>query len=487
MSDLPPNHTDDPGVGTGPEREAGPTAQRAGHIDVSSGASEPTMDPANRSLIEAMRITYRLLMVGMVALAGVYLLSGFQPIDEGQKGVRTLFGKIDATSLDSGIQFAFPPPFGEIIKVPTGAETVTIDQAFFPALREDDRTKTIEQLANARQGSTSLNPTTDGAMITADGNLAHARWAVTFRRESPTDLISSIDEQQVNLLLRAAVSRAIVRVIAEVPIDDLLKQSAGQAGSVVNRVRDLAQRSLDEVSVDGRPGVGIRIERVDLLDKTPPLNLYNDFAAVQSAQSEANQRVETARSEAETELNRVAGRAADPLVRLIDRYERAIEVGDSDAESETLAKILAVLSGESVEIASDQGTVQLAEGYVSGEVTRILAEARSQADALVTSARSDDASFRARLVQLEENPLVAKQRAWADSFSALIGREEIQTLVVPPGTALVEVLLNQDPQLRRQRERAQKLKEIQDANEQRRREFRLERGALRASQQEVDQ
>ncbi|MEO0511304.1 MAG: SPFH domain-containing protein [Planctomycetota bacterium] len=456
MSDQPNDSWPAEGAAEG----AGGGTRRTAHIDVSASAGEPTMDPANQSLIEAMRITYRLLMLGMGALAVVYLFSGIQPIDEGQRGVRTLFGKISGTSLKSGFNWAFPPPFGEIVRVPTGAQTISIDEAFFPLVADADRSKTIELLSTSSAAKTSLDPTRDGAMITADGNIAHARWEVTYVLEDPTAQLQTVDERALEPIIRAAVGRAVVRVVAGVTIDDLLKQSAGQEGSVVGRVRDEAQRHLDRIAFDGRSGIGVRIERIDLVDKVPPLTLYKDFAAVQSAESEANQRVETARTVAEATLNRVAGRASSPLVTLIDAYERAIEIGDAEAREDVFASIQSVLSGEPMTVPAEEGTLSLPEDYISGEVTRILAESESESDALVTTARSDDAVFRAKLVQLRQNSAVALQRSWADAFATLMADDTLQTLVLPPRASLVEVLLNQDPQLRRERERAAKLREV---------------------------
>lgn len=486
MSDqIPPQEPlNDP---TNPEgSDAGPVKpQRAGHVDVSDRDSLIGQDSASRSLIDAMRITYRLLMIGMVALLGVYLLSGFQPIDEGRRGVRTLFGKITASDLGSGVQFAFPPPFGEIVKVPTGTQTIRIDQAFFPRLGANDQGKPVNELAN--RGRQSLDPAVDGSMITADRNLAHARWEVVFRRTDPKRLLESVSRESELAIVDAIVRRAVVQVIAEVEIDDLLKQAQGEAGSVVNRVRRVAQASLDSIEVNGQAGLGIEIERVDLLDKAPPLTLLNAFASVQSAQSTANQSVEQARATAQSELNRTAGRASDVLIELIDQYEREIEIDDRAGSDVTLSQIQAVLTGESVEIPSDEGTRTIAQGLVSGEVTEILDIAQAEGDALVTRARGDLSIFRAKREQLLSNPVVAKRRAWTTAYQTLLSSPTLETMMVPPGTSLIELLLNQDPQLRREQEIIGKRREIEEANQERLRELRSERQELRSRTESPDQ
>ena len=52
------------------------------------------MDPANQSLADALRLSFRLLQVGILALLAVFLFSGFQTVEEGDVGVRTRFGAI---------------------------------------------------------------------------------------------------------------------------------------------------------------------------------------------------------------------------------------------------------------------------------------------------------------------------------------------------------------------------------------------------------
>ena len=57
-------------------------------------AMRQAMDPANQSLGEALRLSYRLLQVAIVGLIITFLFSGFQTVQEGMSGIRTIFGKI---------------------------------------------------------------------------------------------------------------------------------------------------------------------------------------------------------------------------------------------------------------------------------------------------------------------------------------------------------------------------------------------------------
>ena len=76
-----------------------PRRGASARFDVAGGpgteaAMRQAMDPANQSLGEALRLSYRVLQLGILVLVAVFLLSGFQTVQEGQTGVKTVFGRI---------------------------------------------------------------------------------------------------------------------------------------------------------------------------------------------------------------------------------------------------------------------------------------------------------------------------------------------------------------------------------------------------------
>src|SRR6185503_18283642 len=73
------------------------------------------MDPANQSLAEALRLSFRVLQAVIVVLIVLFLASGFKTVDDGYSGVRTLWGRI-VQSLSPGPKFSvYPYPAGEFI------------------------------------------------------------------------------------------------------------------------------------------------------------------------------------------------------------------------------------------------------------------------------------------------------------------------------------------------------------------------------------
>lgn len=425
------------------------------------------LDPAHQSLSDAIRITFRILQLAMVVLAGLFFLSGFQSVKEGEQGIRLLFGKVDAAKLDPGFRFSFPYPVGELVKVSTGAVNLSIDRAFWPYVEDRSRSLSIDQLP----ASSSLNPANDGSLLTADNNIAHAQWSVVYQRREPERFAQNVFIEDEKSLVMAAVQRGIVHATAQVTIDDLLKQSAGDSGSVASRAREIAQQMLDKAQS------GIEIAQLALDQKMPPLYVRGKFNNVQAAASNASKAREQAETARQRILSAKAGAAVDALLAGIDEYERAVELKDAAAKDSALARINALLEG------------RVADGPApSGEVTTLLSEARQYRADVVNRAQADLAIFRAKLEQFESNPLVMVHREIIDAISAFANRDSVQLLQLPPGTSTLELVLNADPDLLKQMDESQKRREADAAalrrtQQQRAAQFKTDTGLLQATPQ----
>ncbi|GAB5496926.1 MAG: hypothetical protein Phyf2KO_20060 [Phycisphaerales bacterium] len=434
-----------------------------------SGDTGLLLDRANRSALDALRIAYLIMTWIMIGLVALFLLSGFQSVSEGERAVRLRFGQIQDSNLGSGFQFAFPPPIGELIKIEIGQQALRIEEAFYPKLDENRRAQTIEQLAQ-RGGFRSYNPSEDGSLITADQNLAHAKWQVLYERAAPSEWLTHVDRdfELEAEIIRLSVERAAVRAISEITIDDLVKQSAGSEGSVARRAEQYAQEALD------RAGTGIQIIRLDMIDSGPPLNLYNDFAQVTSAATQANAERDRAQQDARSELNRVAGAAADELVELINRYERATDLGNADDQVQIMSAINSVMLGEAVEVpafAEDEQPLSVAESQVSGEVTQLISSAQTYRRQVSDEAQADLTLFRSKLDQYNSNKRVLVTREWASAVTAFLHKETVQAMVLPEGTSVLELLLNRDPEILREQEKASRRQMLTEANERRKEEL----------------
>lgn len=447
----------------GPRRPA--SVNLRGVVEGPGGPGD-SMDPANQSLADALRIISRILSVTMAVLALLFILSGFQSIQEGEKGITLLFGKVTGTDLKPGFQFSFPRPMGELLHISTGVRQQDVDTAFWPFLTEADKRVSIEQLPS----KPSLNPGLDGSLITSDEALAHTRWSAVYSRSNIESYARNILPDQEDAIVRAAVERGVVQAVAQTKIDTLLKQSAGDEGSVATRATQIAQQTLDDMSA------GIHIDQLQLKDRMPPVRVRDAFARVQSAESRAAQSRQDALAERDRILNEVAGGAAPYLAEQIVRYEEAIARGDSGGETAALDTIGALLEGRDVEVVHTDGTSEKVGNIVSGEVTSILADAGQYRSSIASQTQAQYAEFKAKLDQFKSNPLVMINRDWSDALGKFLDRGNVQVIWVPSGVRVLDVLLNSDPDIVREQLAAvnkQKGIEAEQQREKRSQEERL--------------
>jgi membrane protease subunit HflK len=452
MSDLPAGT---PTGAPGPRRPASVNL-RTGADGI--GGPGDSMDPANQSLADALRIISRILSVTMAVLALLFILSGFQSIQEGEKGITLLFGKVRGTDLKPGFRFSFPRPMGELLHISTGVRQQDIDTAFWPFMTEQDKRVSIEQLPS----KPSLNPGLDGSLITSDEALAHSRWSVVYSRSNIEKYARNILPDQEEAIVRAAVERGVVQAVAQTKIDTLLKQSAGDEGSVASRATQIAQQTLDDMDS------GLTIDQLQLKDRMPPVRVRDAFARVQAAQSRAAQSRQDALAERDRILNEVAGGAAPYLAEQIDLFEEAIARNDGDAEVRTLDRVRALLEGREVEVVHADGTTEkLAGGLVSGEVTSILADAGQYRSSIAGQTQAQYAEFKAKLDQFNSNPLVMVNRDWSDALGTFLGRSNVQVMWVPRGVDELDILLNADPDIVREQMQAENKQKGLEAEQQR--------------------
>lgn len=120
-----------------------------------------------------------------------------------------------------------------------------------------DKDKPIDSLPKLPK----LNPESEGAVLTGDGNIAHTQWRASSRHVDPGEYATSIMPTDEAAIVRTAVQRGVVQAVSQTSIEDLLKQSASERASVAANARDVAQAILN------RARSGIVIEQLILKDK----------------------------------------------------------------------------------------------------------------------------------------------------------------------------------------------------------------------------
>ncbi|MHB1155626.1 MAG: SPFH domain-containing protein [Phycisphaerales bacterium] len=479
------------------------------HVHADAPLNVDELDPANRSLAEALRISFGLLKtVVLVLVVGFLIVGSYRKIEEGQVGLRTRFGAIQGKwvgegvsrhfvpdVLNPGAHFAWPEPIETVVIVPTMTKTVVIDRGSWMDMRGDthqdtgfwfqpnprDPIGTPIDKQTAQPGG--LQPGRDGSLITADKNIVHGQWKANYRIE-PIDaprFVLALGAGDIQQSLRNAASavrlaceQAIVQVVAQLPADVIV-----QGNSDVERIRKLSQKSLDAMNC------GITIDSVQLVSSTPPLSVLPAFNEVNQAQTARQQAINEARRDAEKTLTIAAGRASVALVPLLDYYEQARRENDKPRIARGWKAINALFGRRPVADALadlrgddhfDQQTLKQLRA-TAGEVV-----IGGTVDDRIRSAESDKTNIRSA-VQAEANAFLSYynryavkqpdgsvkidhtlrriiiERLWQDTMQAIFAGKDIETIILPPNDDdQLYLEIGRNPQLRRLREEA-KLKQ----------------------------
>ena len=311
MTDLNPQLNATPPADEAPRR--GASAQ----YTVSSGtgaeaAMRQAMDPANQSLGEALRLSYRVLQVAILALVVVFLFSGFQTVQEGQTGVKTFFGRIVGAPGDEqvspGLQPFWPYPVGEIVLLPQ-KDAVELNGEFWPRFKQG--MTTVDQAAASTTPDDPIRPGLDGSLITADGDLAHVRIAAEYTVEDAVRTLDQFQPDSLREIVRHALARGMVQTAAQFTLQELLENRDGPEQSL----RQRAQATLDSMKS------GVKLGVVTIPEKIAPLAIRNTFSRVQEARENGKLALEQAQQEANGTLVGMAGADYAQILDLVQRYE----------------------------------------------------------------------------------------------------------------------------------------------------------------------
>src|SRR6267143_5967810 len=135
---------------------------------------ETADDAGSQALADALRSSFAIIRVVMVALVLLFLGSGFFTVGSQEKAVILRFGKpVGAGAqalLGSGAHWAFPYPVDEVVKIPVNQlQSVSSTIGWFAT------TAAAEASGNEPPPGPSLNPGLDGYVVTGDENIIHVR------------------------------------------------------------------------------------------------------------------------------------------------------------------------------------------------------------------------------------------------------------------------------------------------------------------------
>lgn len=416
-----------------PPRQPAPPARAAGN--------------AEKSLSDALRFSFRILTVLMVLILLAFLLRGFEAIDTTQRGVLTRFGRIEHITDKPGFVYTWPFPVGAIEKVSIKEKSLTVDDFWMSETPQDKTTP----IGLRKAQSDGLIPGSDGALLTADRYLLHAKLICKYHVADVRAWKLNVAEEEE--LLRSAVGAAAVRAAASRTADNLQRF---QKDEFLNEVIVLAQETLSKV------GSGLRIQTVQLAENgmSWPLKALPAFDQVTIARSGMEKAINEAEGDATKILNDAAGEAYRVLVGLpgagvttspaagnenapvgglLGEYARAVHAGDNVRAAQMLEQIDSVLTTSA-----------------TGDVSRIIAEARAYSTEIrqrIEGYALRFAKLQAQMPAEEQARRLMIERLWADTVDQVLRSPMIEKYYVSPGQGRFILRIARDSDIYREIQR----------------------------------
>lgn len=384
-------------------------------------AEEP-LDAASQSLADALRSSFSALKVIMIVLAVLYLFSNVRSIDTHEEALALRLGRLNHVVDKPGLVWAFPFPIDEIVPLPTKKSNDTLILSHTLHRTEQEKGKPISFIH--RGGGQGLNPSLDGALLTADAGLVHVQWKVTYKIENVADYVTNIagvDVQAAEKLIKTHVETIGIQIASELTAEEVIRT---RVAHVQGEMRRRINRRLAMLNS------GIVVTFVEMFEPTPPVQIRAAFDATQSAENIKKRKKDQARQERTEILNEAAGGAHEDFIELLDK----IDQGGSASESaeELRAKLDEMLENE-----------------VAGEAGRRIKEAGAYRAGVVSRMEADIEQYKTLLPEYERSPLVLINRLWQETRQVIMASGGVTKFYVPDSLKELRIKIPLDPEERR--------------------------------------
>lgn len=374
-----------------------------------------------------------------------------QTIDPYENALVLTFGKIsgegESRILKPGLQWVWPYPIEEIVRIPVGKKTNLVLESLWYYERPGDK---LPGGPKAKQyfGPT-LNPLVDGYCLTrgekqetsageTDYNIAHTKWQLTYQITNPELFFKNtyvnfenieagqnyadVIEESIKPMLEALLADAVVSTVVHYTIDDVLFR---QIGTITDHVKRSMQQRLNQVDS------GITVISIQLDDQVPPRQVADAFWASIQAANTRETIIKAAQSYYDKSLNEAGGPVAEALIE-------AIESDTSEPEH------------------PEQLWSQLA-----GEAQNVMAKAQAYRTRVVENAKANADYFRSLLPEYRKRPKLVVQKIWQDAVQEVLDNADEKMIIQPTSNAKgkeIRISINRDPAIKKQKDEESKNK-----------------------------
>lgn len=386
---------------------------------------EEPLDAANQSLSDALRASFRVLKFIMGILIVLYLVSNFAVVDSHEQVLVLRLGKVQGDPRNAGLVTALPYPIDELVYLPAKASTTVTVKSHTFFRNPNDVSKPLSQLSPYGGG---LNPTLDGALLTADKGLVHLEWKITYKIDEIKKYISNYfkgdSPEAAEQLIRTMVETLGIEIASELTAEEVIRTRVDYVAQEMKRRANLKLASLE---------TGLILTGVEVFEPTPPLQVRAAFDNTQRMENLKQKQIRQAEQLAEEYLIKAVGGAYTEL-------RSAIRELDATRDEARRAELLAQV---------DEILVNRAQG----EAGRILREASSYYETMVGQMRSDIEEYQRLVPEYEEAPEMLIARLWNNAWEEILDGDGVAKIYKPLRLDQLRVIIGPDPEQRKVDER----------------------------------
>jgi len=224
----------------------------------------------------------------VIVAAGLWALSGFYIVEQGEEGVVQRFGALTEQT-DAGLRWHIPWPI-ETVTTVNIAEIIPVE---------------IGYRSNARAGSKTKVPR-EALMLTEDENIIDIEFAVQYRIKNAADYLFHVRDVEKTIV--QATEAAVREIAGKSTMDFILTEGRDEVGQ---KTEELLQVILDVYKT------GILVTKVDMQEAQPPEEVRAAFDdAVKAREDEVR-----FKNEAEAYSNDIIPRARGRSARMLEEAE----------------------------------------------------------------------------------------------------------------------------------------------------------------------
>ena len=400
-------------------------------------------DSAMKSLSEALRISFIVLKLIMIALIIFFIGRGLKTVRQDERAIVLRFGQIHGTGEERLLKprswpyWIFPYPIEQMITIPVKKQVDLDIDSFWYFQTDQEKLSDTKKTVSPSQ---PLEPLVDGYCLTrsdirasspaysgeSDYNIIHCKWRLTYQivdpisfykniyieDPKPNEIYFDVVKKDLAGVLKDVLDSAVVSTMVNFTIDEALIE---KFGTVAEDVKALAQQKLDRMES------GIRIESIQRVDNTWPLQVNDAFLASINASQIKQQLISEATTYARNTINEAGGPVADQLLTALHKTD----VKPEDVESLWL--------------------------QVAGKAQEKIADSRAYRKKVVESAHADAEYLRQILPEYKKRPVLVISEIYRNAMSGILKNADEKFFVEPVQTdkgSVIMIKSNSDPTLK---------------------------------------